>query len=128
VDPVLKEALLIIGGVLVCGGFWAFIQFLINRNDNKKSAMKDLQEAIKKLQESQDKNNTNMLLQNEALMSIAQDRIVWLGEQYIKQGFIYTSDASSLIRMANAYKALGGNDLVTETMEQVTKLPRKVKK
>lgn len=89
--------------------------------------MKELQKTIKKLQEDVNTNNTNMALQNEALMSIAQDRIVWLGEQYLKQGFIYINDASSLKRMADAYAALGGNSLVEDVMEQIELLPRKVK-
>lgn len=122
-----KEILIIIGSVIAASGFWAFIQFLINRKDEKKNATEELREAVAKLQESMDNNNDNMELQNEALMSIAQDRIVWLGEQYIKQGYIYADEAAILIRMANAYKALGGNGLVTEIMEKIKNLPRKVK-
>lgn len=127
VNELLKEALIILGGVLVCGGFWTFIQFMIQRKDGRKKALQDLQDAVAKLQEGVDENNTNMTLQNEALKSIAQDRIVWLGKEYIKQGWVYSSDYAVLKRMANAYKALGGNDLVTDIMKQVDELPRKVK-
>ena len=126
-NELLKEALIILGGVLVCGGFWTFIQFMIQRKDGRKKALQDLQDAVAKLQEGVDENNTNMTLQNEALKSIAQDRIVWLGKEYIKQGWVYSSDYAVLKRMANAYKALGGNDLVTDIMKQVDELPRKVK-
>lgn len=123
----MSELLKLASTVLICGGFWTFIQFLITRHDGKKEAMKELQKTIKKLQEDVNTNNTNMSLQNEALMSLAQDRIVWLGEQYLKQGFIYTTDAASLKRMADAYAALGGNSLVEDVMEQIELLPRKVK-
>lgn len=126
-DAVLKEVLLIIGGILVCGGFWTFVQFMISRKDDQKSALKDLQAAVTKLQKSVDVNNSNMDKQNEALKAIAQDRIVWLGKEYIKQGWVYLSDYTVLKRMADAYKVLGGNDLVTEVMKQVNDLPRKVK-
>ena len=126
-DGIVKEVLLIVGGILVCSGFWAFCQFMINRKDNKKSALKDLQDAVTKLQKSVDVNNSNMEKQNEALKAMAQDRIVWLGKEYIKQGWVYLSDYTVLKRMADAYKDLGGNDLVTEVMKQVNELPRKVK-
>lgn len=126
-DPVLKEVLLVIGGILVCGGFWTFVQFMITRKDNKKTALKDLQNAVTKLQESVDVNNNNMDKQNEALKAIAQDRIVWLGKEYIKQEWVYSSDYAVLKRMADAYGNLGGNGLVTDIMKQVDQLPRKVK-
>lgn len=136
----LAEVLTIIGGVLVCGGFWTFIQFIISRWDKKKEqkadktskidktttemqkAIKDLSKAVTLLQQSVDHNNEDMALQNEALMSIAQDRIVWLARQYIKQGWIYDEDLTSMRRMADAYKALGGNALVKTEMDIVDKL------
>lgn len=44
-----------IGSVLVGGGILAFIQFLINRHDNKNDRLKGLTEAIEKLSEKVDK-------------------------------------------------------------------------
>lgn len=123
----ITEILAIIGGVLVCGGFWTFIQFLINRYDGRKKAMKELQEAINKLQNGVDDNSKNMKLQNEALMSMAQDRVVWLGEHYLKRGYISLNDHASLVRMSDAYRALGGNGLVKEIMDEVDNLPRNKK-
>lgn len=117
----------IILGVIASGGLWTFIQYLISRNDDKKKAMDDLINAIAQLQTSVDENNTDMKLQNEALMSIAQDRIVWLARQYLKQGWIYDEDLSSMRRMADAYKALDGNGLVKTEMDLVDKLPIKTK-
>ena len=117
----------IILGVIASGGLWTFIQYLISRNDDKKKAMDDLINAIAQLQASVDENNNDMKLQNEALMSIAQDRIVWLARQYIKQGWIYDEDLSSMRRMADAYKALDGNGLVKTEMDLVDKLPIKTK-
>ena len=121
------EILAIVGGVLVCGGFWTFIQFLISRNDGKKKAMDDLMQAIAQLQTSVDKNNEDMGKQSEALMSLAQDRIIWLARQYLKQGWIYDEDLSSMRRMADAYRALEGNGLVKTEMDLVDKLPIKTK-
>lgn len=115
-NETVKELLVIIGGVLVCGGFWTFVQFLISRHDGKKEAMQQLQNAVAKLQESVNQNNTDMKLQSEALMSIAQDRILYLCKCYLKQGWIYDEDLTSIRRMANAYRDLGGNDMVKTEM------------
>lgn len=113
----LKEILIIVGTILASGGFWTFVQFMLSRHDGKKEAMKQLQDAVGKLQTSIDKNNKDMELQSEALMAIAQDRILYLCKCYIKQGWIYDDDLSSLRRMATAYRDLGGNDLVKTEME-----------
>lgn len=130
----------IILGVIASGGVWTFVQFLISRMDEKKKqkadktskidktttemqkAIKDLGKAVTLLQQSVDHNNKDMALQNEALMSIAQDRIVWLARQYIKQGWIYDEDLTSIRRMADAYRALGGNALVKTEMDIVDTL------
>ena len=133
----------IILGVIASGGVWTFVQFLISRMDEKKKqkadktdkidktvtemqqAMTELASAISTLQERIDKNNTEMSLQNEAIMSIAQDRIVWLGEQYRRQGYVKINDYVTLKRMADAYRALGGNDLVKTTMDEVDLLEKR---
>ena len=133
----------IILGVIASGGVWTFVQFLISRMDEKKKqkadktdkidknvtdmqqAMTELASAISTLQERIDKNNTEMSLQNEAIMSIAQDRIVWLGGQYLKQGYVKINDYVTLKRMADAYRALGGNDLVKTTMDEVDLLEKR---
>lgn len=124
---IVAEILTIIGGVLVCGGFWTFIQFMISRHDTKAKAWQELRDAVAKLQSGMDNNNRSMELQNEALMAIAQDRIVYLGEEFLKIGWISVNDHASLVRMADAYKALGGNSIVKDIMDEVDKLPKKAK-
>ena len=128
----MTDIIAIIGGVLVCGGFWTLIQFLITRHDTKKNknehikeAIAELQKTITKLQESLDENRESMAKQNEALMAMAQDRIVWLGKQFLKDGEISLEDRGNLRRMANAYKDLGGNALVKEVMDAIDELPIK---
>ncbi len=121
------DIMTIVLALIGSSGLFTLIQFLINRNDGKKQAMEDLKNAIVKLQTSVDKTNEDMGLQNEALMSLAQDRILWLGRQYLKQGWIFLSDYSSLKRMADAYRALGGNGDVKVMMAEIDKLPHKLK-
>lgn len=123
-----EQILTIIGGVLVCGGFWTFIQFLISRNDGKKKAMETLQNTVNTLQAGMTENNKNMKLQNEALMSLAQDRIIFLGKYFLEQGWISVDELANLRRMADAYRALGGNALVKEIMDEVDQLPHKKEK
>lgn len=122
-----KEILILVGAVIACGGFWTFIQFMISRHDGRKKAMEELKTAVGKLQDSVDTTNNNMDLQSEALMAIAQDRIVYLGEEFLRQGWINVSDHASLVRMADAYKALGGNSIVKDIMDEVDKLPKRPK-
>ena len=120
-NDTIKEILIIIGGVLVCGGFWTFIQFMISRHDGKEKAMAQLQSAVTQLQESMNQNNASMTLQNEALMAIAQDRILYLCKCYLKQKWIYDDDLSSIRRMADAYRDLGGNGTVQTEMDILNK-------
>ena len=112
-----ETILTILGIVVGSNALFGFIQFLISRNDGKKEAMKQLQDAVGKLQATMDANNADMALQNEALMAIAQDRILYLCKCYIKQGWVYDDDISSIRRMANAYRDLGGNDVVKTEMD-----------
>lgn len=117
-----ETILTILGIILACGGFWTFVQFLITRRDDKKDAMQDVINALAQLQTSVDKNNDDMGKQSEALKALAQDRIIFLAREYIKQNWIYDEDLSNMHKMANSYRALGGNDLVKIEMDIVDTL------
>ena len=135
----------IILGVIASGGLWTFIQFLVNRRDEKKKqkadksneiaktvtatqkALNDLSKAVSTLQKSVDQNNKDMGLQSEALMAIAQDRIIFLAREFIKQGWIYEDDLNNLHRLADAYRDLHGNGEVKILMDMVDKLPVKIR-
>lgn len=117
-----ETILTILGVVLGSGAFFTFLQFLITRRDDKKDAMQDVINALAQLQTSVDKNNEDMSKQSEALKALAQDRIIFLAREYIKQNWIYDEDLSNMHKMANSYKALGGNDLVKIEMDIVDTL------
>ena len=124
-----ETILTILGVVLGSGAFFTFLQFLITRRDDKKDAIKDVINALAQLQTSVDKNNEDMGKQNEALKALAQDRIIFLARSYIKQNWIYDEDLSNMRKMANSYRALGGNDLVKIEMDIVDTLEvRPIKK
>lgn len=134
-----------LGIVVGCGAFWEFIKFLLNRRDERRKAKQDksdeiaktmdsvkntiqeLSEVISTIQASVNKNNADMDLQSEALMAIAQDRILSLARVFIKQGWIYADDLSNIQRIANSYRALGGNDLVKTEMEIIDTLEVRIR-
>lgn len=136
----------IILGVIASGGVWTFVQFMITRRDDKKKAKADktneiaktmdamkttiqeLSDTIATIQESVTKTNADMVLQSEALMAMAQDRIILLSREFLEQGWIYDDDLGNMHRMANSYRALGGNDIVKTYMDKVDELAVKVRK
>lgn len=46
----------IILAVFASSGFWAFVQFLINRSDGTKQALEDISDAVEKLSDKVDTN------------------------------------------------------------------------
>ena len=50
------------------------------------------------------------------------DRVMTLGREYIKQGFITLGDKNNIRAMHNAYKGLGGNGDLTTVMDEVDRL------
>ena len=134
-----------LGVVVGCGAFWEFLKFLLARRDEKKKqkadksneiaktvsatqkALTELSNAVSTLQKSVDQNNKDMSLQSEALMAIAQDRIIFLAREFCKQGWIYEDDLNNLHRLADAYRDLHGNGEVKILMDMVDKLPVKIR-
>lgn len=65
-------------------------------------------------------------LQTDLLVGLAHDRIVYLGMNYIKRGWIYHDEYENLITfLFTPYEKLGGNGSVLRVMEEVNKLPIK---
>ena len=76
----------IIGGVLVCGGFWTFVQFLINRKDNKNDTLKAIKTKVDKIDKDMIKNEKDTL-RTQMLLMIAiypeeTAEILELGKHY----------------------------------------------
>ena len=115
----------IIAAVFGSSGLFALIQYLISRHDSKRDTLKKLVQTVEELQAGIESNNSDMKLQSDALMAICHDRICWLGKQYIKQGWISIEDYSSLVAVADAYKAMGGNHIAKTVMDQVDLLEKR---
>lgn len=97
-------AVAIIAG-LTSGGFSSLVIFLIQRHDAK---------------------NGKRSAESDMLLGLGHDRIVFLGDQYIKRGWISKDEYENLHDyLYKPYTELGGNGTAQRVMEEVKKLPLK---
>jgi hypothetical protein len=86
----------VVCAVIASSGFWAFLQ--------KKNESKD--------------TKTQMLL------GLAHDRIISLGMEYIKRGYISKDEYENLYEyLYKPYEKMGGNGSAKRIMTEVNKLP-----
>ncbi len=86
--------------VFACSGFWTFVTTLIQKHSAKKAA------------------------DARMLRGLGHDRICYLGEKYIAQGYISKDDYENLHDyLFLPYKALGGNGTAEKIMKEIEKLP-----
>ena len=97
--------LTIVGSIFASTGFWAFVTYLMQRRDKKVST------------------------EGKMLRGLAHDRICYLGEVYIKQGYISKDDYENLHDyLYKPYEELGGNGTAKRIIDEVKKLPLRDKK
>ena len=77
-----------------------------------------------------DKVKNNNSKENAMLIGLGHDRIITLGMEYLKRGYIYESEYDNLYNylynyLYKPYKSLGGNGSAERIMEEVKKLPIK---
>jgi hypothetical protein len=97
-DKLYDTALLIFG----CSGIWKILEILLNRFLSGKD------------------NKAKMLL------GLGHDRIVYLGTQYLKRGYITRDEYENLHDyLYIPYTKLGGNGTAKKIMEEVEELPLK---
>ena len=90
----------ICGAVFASSGFWAFLTVLYHHKKSKVS-------------------NEGLVLRG-----IAHDRICFLGEKYLRQGYISKEEYESLYDYLYVpYLKIGGNGTAQRIMEEVEKLP-----
>lgn len=97
--------------VCLTGGIFAFIEFLINRHDRRKSELYVKISDITPLK--------------EALMAILQDRLEHLMRVYIEKGEISITQFKALQTMLKAYEGLDGDDFIHDLWAEVKLLPKK---
>lgn len=87
--------LTVLCAVLASSGFWALIQKISDRKDVK----------------------------SRVLIGLGHDRIVYLGMQYIKRGWITKDEYENLNDyLYKPYKDMGGNGSAERVMQEVNKL------
>lgn len=90
----------IVGSVFASTGFWAFLTAIMQKRDKKQSA------------------------ESKMLKGLAHDRICFLGEEYIKRGYISKDEYENLHDyLYLPYEELGGNGTARRIIEEVKKLP-----
>ena len=95
---IIDKVVTIVAAVLASSGFWAFMQRYFDKND-----------SYKKL-----------------LIGIGHDRIMYLGMQYIKRGYITPDEYENLNDyLYEPYVANGGNGSAKKIMIEINKLPVK---
>lgn len=88
----------IVLAVFASSGFWAFLQYLLNKKDTR----------------------------TEMLIGLGHDRIVYLGTKYIDQGYITAEEYENLYEyLYRPYEKIGGNGSAKRIMDKVKILPIK---
>lgn len=92
----LQMLITIVCAVLASSGFWAFLQSRAEKKDVK----------------------------TEMLVGLGHDRIVSLGMQYVKRGYITKDEYENLNDyLYKPYERMGGNGSAKRIMDEVRKLP-----
>ena len=95
----------VISGILG-GGFLSLIQYLIERHDKKKEITPEAWDRVR-----------------DMILAMTQDRIVYLGKQYIDEGHVTAWDKAMIHALYDLYCVAGGNHYAREIVEEVDKLP-----
>lgn len=123
----------IIVAIFASTGFWSFLSSRFQHKDKKKDTTDDLKE---KDEEMERRLNTldsaiaelkgQLDLQSQMLRGIGHDRIIYLGEVYLRQKYITSEEYENLHDYLYVpYHNLGGNGTAEKIMEEVMKLPTK---
>lgn len=94
----------IIIACLASGGLFSFLQYIISLFVDRK------------------KKPSN---ENELLLALAHDRIIFLCKQAIDKKSITQDEYDNILQLYNPYRAAGGNHLTTKYFSEVEKLPIK---
>ena len=94
----------IIIAIIASSGLWSFIAVLVQKKMEKKDA------------------------KHQMIMGLGHDRIKYLAEKYIAQGWITSDDHEDLVKyLYEPYIKMGGNGTAKKLMDDVNKLPIKKK-
>lgn len=112
---ILQAVISVLTAVLASGGLWNFL--------SKKQDMR-LAELEKQKQEEQNENLKNDF-NNKLLLGLAHDRLMYLTNKYLDNGWVSAEEYENLMYMYTPYIQSGGNGAVERNMNKVEKLPTK---
>lgn len=121
----------VIVAIFASTGFWSFLSSRFQRRDKKQDTTDDLQKKdneiegeIEELKKAIEAINSQNTLQSEMLRGIGHDRIIFLGESYLRQKYISPEEYENLHDYLYVpYRALGGNGTAEKIMNEVMRLP-----
>lgn len=97
-----------------------------DRAEEKADKTEELSKALESVQKQLDRMKDSDAAQSEALKLILLDRLIWLGQGYIKKGEISYDDRQRFHKMHKCYHSgLGGNGDADLVVAGVDKLPLK---
>lgn len=112
---ILQAVISVLTAVLASGGLWNFL--------SKKQDMR-LAELEKQKAEEQNENLKNDF-NNKLLLGLAHDRLMYLTNKYLDNGWVSAEEYENLMYMYTPYIQSGGNGAVERNMKKVEKLPTK---
>lgn len=112
---IIQAVVSVLTAVLASGGLWSFL------SKKQEIRFEELERKRKEEAEAEEKNDVKTKL----LVGLAHDRLIYLTNKYLEEGWISSENYENLTYMYEPYIQGGGNGTVKRNMEKVEKLPFK---
>ena len=112
---IIQAVVSVLTAVLASGGLWSFL------SKKQEIHFEELERKRKEDAEAEEKNDVKTKL----LVGLAHDRLIYLTNKYLEEGWISSENYENLTYMYEPYIKGGGNGTVKRNMEKVEKLPFK---
>ena len=112
---IIQAVVSVLTAVLASGGLWSFL------SKKQEIRFEELERKRKEESEAEEKNDVKTKL----LVGLAHDRLIYLTNKYLEEGWISSENYENLTYMYEPYIQGGGNGTVKRNMEKVEKLPFK---
>ena len=112
---IIQAVVSVLTAVLASGGLWSFL------SKKQEIRFEELERKRKEEAEAEEKNDVKTKL----LVGLAHDRLIYLTNKYLEEGWISSENYENLTYMYEPYIKGGGTGTVKRNMEKVEKLPFK---
>ena len=112
---IIQAVVSVLTAVLASGGLWSFL------SKKQEIRFEELERKRKEEAEAEEKNDVKTKL----LVGLAHDRLIYLTNKYLEEGWISSENYENLTYMYEPYIKGDGNGTVKRNMEKVEKLPFK---